>query len=84
MPRLINETQVRKTLFAYCEHKGYGMKNPAPNELRRKNWGSCEGEPKLYTQISPEVIEEVDARVRLILQEIVDRNSAGKAGQTIL
>ena len=84
MSKLINETQVRKALFSFCEKQGPWMKNPAPNELRRKNWGTLSGTPKLYNQISPDVIEEINDKVGLILQEIVDRNSAGKAGQTIL
>lgn len=84
MSRLINETQVRKAILSYCEKRGPWMKSRAPNEQRRANWGDLEGEPKLYNQISPAVIDEIDEKVRLVVQEIVDRNSAGKAGQTIL
>ncbi len=84
MARLINETQVRKAILSYCDKAGPWMQNKAPNEQRRESWGSLDGEPKLYNQISPDVLKEIDGKVRLIVQEVVDRNRAGMRGQTIL
>jgi len=76
MAKLINETQVRAEILRRADN--------GPNEARKRIWADCSEEPKLYTQISPDVIAEIDTRLRIIIKEIVGRNSAGSRGQTIL
>jgi len=75
MKMLINASEVRAEILRRVED--------GPNEARRRLWADCPEEPKLYNQISLAVLEEIDSKVRLIVREIVDRNSAGSKGQTI-
>jgi len=72
---LINASAVRKEIYRRVED--------GPNEARRRLYADCPEEPKLYDRISLAVLEEIDSRVRLIVKEIVFRNSAGSKGKTI-